>query len=202
MSIPESSFFQQNKSRESLLRAALICFIKEGFGGVSMHQIADEAQTSVQRLIYHFKRPEDLLIELAQMWGESGRLVTLEHLAGLMNAGPIEKIIGISDGMFIWAGRYPNFARLTPVIAQAVSKSEVIRDFQRRTFEIGMARTSGLVALCPKLKAEPESVRNEIARGVFFMIHGAGHFAINTDRLETLEGYRSAVAHSIRMLLS
>src|SRR4051812_17614122 len=99
--VPENSFFKDD-SRDVLLRAALICFVREGFGGASMNQIAQQAKTSVQRLVYHFKRPEDLLMDLAQMWGESGRQVTIGHLAGLIEGGPVEKVVGICDGMFNW----------------------------------------------------------------------------------------------------
>lgn len=198
--VPESSFFKDD-SRDVLLRAALLCFVRDGFGGVSMNQIAQQAKTSVQRLVYHFKKPEDLLIDLAQMWGESGRQVTLEHLAGLVEGGPVEKIIGICDGMFLWMKKYPNFAKLTPVIAQAVGKSKQIREFQRKTFETGLDRTTALVSMCPRFKKLSEAKRGELGLGVYCTIQGAGHLAIDTDQFDNLEIFRASATRSIRALL-
>lgn len=197
--LPEGSFFKDD-SRTTLLRAALVCFVREGFGGVSMNQIAQEAKTSVQRLVYHFKRPEDLLVELAQMWSESGRQVTMEHLASL-GGGPEEKIVGICDGMFLWAKKYPNFAKLTPVILQAIPKSKQIREFQRQTFEIGSARMVQLVQFCPKFKKMNEAKRKEIALGLYCLIQGAGHLVISTDQFDNLETFRAAAERSIRAVL-
>jgi hypothetical protein len=135
------------------------------------------------------------------MWGESGRQVTIEHLAGV-NGGPEEKIVGICDGMFLWAKKYPNFAKLTPVILQAIPKSKEIQMFQRQVFEIGLQRTTMLVSQCAKFSKLSEAKKKEIGLGVYCLIQGAGHLVISTDQFDHLETFRIAAERSIRALLN
>src|SRR5579862_1811003 len=81
-----------------ILVSALSVFSKIGYGA-NITAIAKAAGLSKQRVLYHFKSADEILFALADFWGQTGRQVTIEHLAGLNASSSFDKILGISDGL-------------------------------------------------------------------------------------------------------
>lgn len=189
------------KTKEIILRTALDCFGKYGYGAITITMIAKKSGLSKQRILYHFKTTEELLIELIKQYGDLGREVTIEQLANIMTTSPIEKIIGISDSMFIWAKKYPKYAKLTPAIFQAMLSSPKMKELHEKNLATGLNRIYSLIQLCPEFEILSDQQRWEVAKGIHCLMLGAILYVIGTNDLKNLEFFRQTTSKAIKAIL-
>lgn len=188
-------------TKDKILRTALDCFGKYGYGAITITMIAKKSGLSKQRILYHYKTTEELLIELIKQYGELGREVTMEHLASIMTTSPIEKIIGISDSMFIWAKKYPKYAKLTPAIFQAMLSSPKLKELHEKTLATGLNRIYSLIQLCPEFKILSEQQQWEVAKGIHCLMLGAILYILGTNDLNNLDLFKLTTSKAIKAIL-
>lgn len=70
-------------TREAILEAAYRCIARQGYGAVSMRQIAREAGVALSQLHYYFRAKEYLLVEVLRRTMEQHVQETVSWLAGL-----------------------------------------------------------------------------------------------------------------------
>ena len=172
-----------------------------GFGGVTMTMIAGRAQLSKQIAVYHFKSTEEILLELVNLWGEIGRQVTVEHLASLFTADPTDKLVGMSDGMFIFLKRYPAFGKLTPVIFQAAQHFKAVAKIHDKTLHIGRERIRSFLKASSQYSKASEKELNGSVLGIHCLMYGAILYVIANNAWEETEQLRLATNSSIRSMV-
>ena len=107
----------KNDLRSHILESALKLMNKYGYGALTLSELARESSITKQRLYYHFPTPEDVLIELAKQWSQTGQSLAIQELAN-SHYSKSQKVISISDGMFEWMKMYSELSRLGLVIYQ------------------------------------------------------------------------------------
>lgn len=124
------------KGKEKILDAALDCFAKYGFHGVSMDEIVKQAGVSKGLVYYHFKSKDEVLIEIIKK-----RLEHFNIVADLMEKDKTanEKLKILLDNLKIELTEYSDLNRLmvciflqqdvTPLVKDAMINLEP--DFQR-----------------------------------------------------------------------
>jgi AcrR family transcriptional regulator len=184
-----------DKTRTNILQAGLKSFVSLGYGA-TITDIAKCAKMSKQRVLYHFKNTEEILLELVYVWGELGRLTTIEYLASSVASSSKEKVIAISEATFIWMEKYPEMARLTPVFFQAMNHSLAIKKSFKGTLDTGVERIAGLLG---GRSGNAAALRR--ARGIHSVIVGTALYVIGQNAWEELETYRGVSRQAIEKLL-
>lgn len=184
--------------KHGILNASLQTFIHCGYMGFTFNEVSKEAGISRQRILYHYPTPEDVLLDLTTIWAERGRIIALEHLARITTGSIGDKIVGISDAMFLWMKEYPDLARLSPSILHAAHHSHKIRGIYSKAMELGRARIADLI----ELENKNRGIAEEKAKAIHGIIHGAGLMIVQNDDWSNLELHRRSVEFSIRNLLN
>lgn len=183
--------------KRTILTAALKCFSRSGYGGFTFADVSKETGLSRQRILYHYDEPEEVLLELLAVWAEQGRIVTIEHLARLTSTSYEDKIVGISDAMFFWMQKYPELAKLTPVILHAARANPKVKEIFGKSMQVGRDRVIDLLLLLTK---NPR-LANRLAKVVHGIIMGAGLVIVTSDDWGSMELYRLSSELSIRQVL-
>lgn len=83
-------FSAVNKTQEEqILSAAYMCIAREGYGSVSLRQIAQEAGVAVSQISYHFKNKEGLLLAVIAQAAEKYHNLMRQTIADIQS--PAEK---------------------------------------------------------------------------------------------------------------
>lgn len=196
---PERDLFEDT-TKGSLQFAALECFTQYGFGGTTMTMIAERAGHSKQIATYHFKTTETLLIELTALWGELGRRVTLEHLASLLSADPVDKIVGISDGNFLFAKTYPLLFSLAPVIFHTIGASNAVSKGHEANAQAGLERIKGFLKLGKTFAGLTQKELHALSLALHCQMYGAALYLISARSWEDAEIIRKASNQALRAI--
>ena len=188
-------------AREEILDACLQLFVRYGYGAVTLTSVAKEAGTTKQRVRYYFSDPKNAIIELAKLWGDTGRQVTLEYLAEV-HVGGVPKIQAMSKAMFEWMRRYPALSRLTPILFQTAPHIKELRDLQHQTLHRGLSRIAEILASDTKWAKKRAAERLEIARSAHAIMIGGALYVIALDQYRDMKTYEDACRQALERLLS
>ena len=188
-------------TRTQILMAGLRAFVRLGYGGATISEIAKEAQMSKPRVIYHFAGPDVILEALAQMWGELGRSVTIEHLANLPSESLNDRVVAMSTAMFMWMKKYPDFAKLTPVLLHAGNHNPRIAEMQRLSFDTGKARLTAFLSKRAKPRL-PEARLKDHAQSIHLMMMGACLYVVGVNSWDEIDKIAELTEQSIRNLIN
>lgn len=188
-------------TRTQILMAGLRAFIRLGYGGATISEIAKEARMSKPRVIYHFANPDVILEALAQMWGDLGRSVTIEHLANLPTESLNDRVVAMSNAMFLWMKKHPDFAKLTPILLHAGNHNPRIAEMQRISFDTGKARLAEFLSKRAKPKL-PLARLKDHAQSIHLMMIGACLYVVGINCWEDLDKIAALTEQSIRNLIN
>lgn len=87
---------QKKPTRERLVEAALYLFWLEGYAATSIAEILDRAEVNAGSFYHFFKRKEDLLLAVLQLYIDSLDPVVVAPVRAL-HADPIERVFGILE---------------------------------------------------------------------------------------------------------
>lgn len=187
--------------RQTILLAALEVFCQKGYGSTTLVDIAKKAKLSKQRVHYHCKDVNQILIELTYQWGETGRLVTMEYLAAGIFALPQDKIIGICEGMFLWMRKYPKYAKLSPVMFQAVVNNSEIKQLFRETLSLGIKRIGVFLKQMPKFSRHSPEKLHESAQGIHSVMVGTALYVVGQDLWSEIDAFEKVAVNAIQAIL-
>ena len=113
---------KQSANLDDILRVAMKCFAKKGYGGVSLTSLAKEAGVADSLLHYHFKSKENI-------WKRALKLVGGEIYKGLKDLVPLIKELDgvqqlkILNRQIVYiSARNPEFQQI--IVQEMFSKSE------------------------------------------------------------------------------
>lgn len=190
----------RSETRARILDAGLRAFVHLGYGGATISKIAEAAGMSKTRVIYHFENPDAVLKELAIIWGELGRTVTVDHLASLTSESLDDRIVAMSSAMYRWMKLYPDFARLTPILFHAANHNPKIAELQKATFDKGKARLLEFLSNRSGSRLSPDQLR-EMALAIHLLMIGGSLYLISVNGWDDLERLQSLTESAIRALL-
>lgn len=121
------------KTRESILQAAIVEFVAQGLAGARVDAIAERTQTSKRMIYYYFTSKEQLYVEvLEKMYGHIRHTESSMHLTELE---PVEGLKRLVEFTFDYHDRNVDFVRIVcnENIHQGeyIKQSEVIRSMNQ-----------------------------------------------------------------------
>lgn len=120
---------QAKQGRERLLQVAMTLFMKRGYSGVSMQQIAEEAEMTKGAPYYHFRSKDDLFVQVSVLIiTQLKETLTSEFSRGDSLADRLQKgmlyVLRSTSGDFSqWL---TDFSRLLPIETQGQVLVEVV----------------------------------------------------------------------------
>lgn len=187
---------------EKLLPVALQAFLSEGYGSSSFSELAGRSGLSRQRVNYHYKSLDQVLLRLVQLWAESGRQATIEFLARAILPTPESKILGMLEAVFEWNRLYPELARLTPLISQMSAAISEVSLVYAATMEGGRARVRGFLQEVPSLKKASAKELEDLTQCCHLIMAGGGHYALSLGGWHQSDQAAQAARRVLRELLA
>ncbi len=121
------------KTRELLLRAAIVLFAKKGFDGTSVKDISDRAGTNVSLISYHFGGKEGLYKTGLEQFGKNRLAATQRLLQTPLTREEANLRLGLFiDDMAMWFEEEPDLCAI--VHREADMGFPVARDVFESTF--------------------------------------------------------------------
>ncbi|MGA8312334.1 MAG: TetR/AcrR family transcriptional regulator [Terriglobales bacterium] len=109
MGVKERRERVKSETRDKILDAARELFIREGYEGVSMRQVAEKIEYSPTAIYLHFADKEELFHELVHE--DFARLATV-FTSATMPANPVDRIREIGRTYMEFGTHYPNHYKL------------------------------------------------------------------------------------------
>jgi AcrR family transcriptional regulator len=189
-----------NDSRELIIQAGLRLLNRLGYGSISMVAIAKEAQMTKQRLTYHFKSPDEILLILAQRWAESGRLVTMEYLAN-SNLSGVNRIFVMAEATFEWMKKYEELSRFSLVLFQVSSSFSQLAQAQQDTLNVGLQRILGFLKADDYYKSKSEKELLALSQSIHSILMGSVFYILATNQYKNIGLYKKTCMKSLELLL-
>lgn len=167
-----------------------------GYGALTISEIADRLEVSKQRVYYHFPGAEELVIEIAHRWSESGQLITLKALADTKEEG-FYRIKSMAEGMFDWVQEDPELAKVGLVLYQLTPQLESLRQFMDTARDAARNRIETLLKLDarflkakrPRLDAVITTLHSQMYGSfLYFVAIGGKTESIKSARTTCLDG--------------
>ncbi|MFN3454224.1 MAG: TetR/AcrR family transcriptional regulator [Pseudobdellovibrio sp.] len=162
----------ENKTVQAILNSSLNLLNKYGYGSLSLSSIAKEARTSKQNVYYYYKNTDDILIELATHWSDSGKDITLKALADTPYSQAY-KVLAIAEGMFKWMELYPQLSKLALVLYQTGPHVKKLNQYMNQAQSAGRERIKYFLTSHKKFEALSKNELDNIALQIHTTMYGA-----------------------------
>lgn len=187
-------------TKEAIIQAAIVLVGNGGLGALTLSGLAQQAGLSRQNLYYHFKDPNDVLLYLAERWGQTGQQETLRALAQTTYADS-ERLLAMADGMFQWMEKYPDLARLGVVFYQNANHKK-LKSLLEGVVEKARDRIYDLLLLGnPKLKSYKRSELEPWITSLHSAMYGSYFYSMAVQDSRSLAHHRQSCLATLRALL-
>lgn len=151
MNREENAYFAQFPSQPrkgdhrklEILRAAIACVAQSGYDGATLKAVAEHLGTRRSHIVYYFKDRDELLVGALQLVAVVAQSITVSCVSEAKT--PLEKIVAISDGAFLWAKEYPDQAKFMLLFYYLCTYEETFRKIHFRIRETGFQRVRELL---------------------------------------------------------
>lgn len=186
--------------RSDILGAALKLMNKYGYGALTLSELAREASITKQRLYYHFPTPEDVLIELAKEWSQTGQTLAIHELAN-SHYSKSHKVLSISDGMFEWMKAHFELSRLGLVLYQTGPYIKKLNQFMDTARNAARNRIKSLL-IQDKVFADMSKVNLEkVITELHATMYGFYFYVITLNDFENLKSHKSNCSFALSKII-
>ncbi len=192
--------YHENETKNKVLKAALKMLNQSGFGSLSISELARQAKISKQNLYYHYSSMEEVLIELAQLWSQTGQVCAIEALAASNETGA-QKILAISNGMFDWMRKHQELSKLGLVLFQSGPYIRKMDLFLEKARAAARARLSDHLLRESRFQKMTPVHLNEIVTAVHSVLYGFFLYVIAMNDFENLQLHQQNCNESLNRLL-
>lgn len=148
--------------KDEVLKTSIAILNSTGYGSLTITEIADRLGVSKQRIYYHFPGADELVMEVAKQWSESGQLVTIKALANTKENGCF-RIKTMAEGMFDWVEEDPAMSKVGLVLYQLAPEIPALRKFMDQARLAGRDRIDSLLKLDSRFsKLKPAQMEKTI----------------------------------------
>lgn len=180
----------KNRLKSNILDAALRLMNKYGYGSLTLSELAREANITKQRLYYHFPTPEDVLMELAKQWSQTGQSLTVEELAKSPYSKSL-KVLSISDGMFKWMNSHFELSRLGLILYQTGPHVRKLSQFMSTARNAARERIKLFLTQDPAFADMSKSNLENVITELHATMYGYYFYVIAMNDFENLKHHRS-----------
>jgi AcrR family transcriptional regulator len=172
---------RQGQTRSQLLHAALRVFLRQGFHGASLDEIAEEAGYTTGAVYSNFKGKDDLF--LAVLDAEARRRFPL-HTEAMLTAGSIEQGLRASAReMATYAREHPGWTGVYVEFWTHASRRPELRRRVAEQHERLLDTVGGLLEeWTVRWEIEFALPAREVVRGIYFLSRGMGLEALLADQ--------------------
>jgi len=185
---------------EQVLQASLVILNKFGYGALCLTEVAKHLKVTKQRIYYHYPGSEEILLQLAKKWSESGQLHTLEALACTKENGSY-RVKAMAEGMFNWMEADSDLARLGLVLYQLSPHIKRLGTFMDVAREAGRARMKSLLLLDPQFQKLKAKDLDGIVTVLHSHMYGFFFYAVAMGDFTHLEEIRQNCLNGLQELL-
>jgi len=193
---------KEEPKREAIKRVALDCFLKYGFRGTTIAEIARASDNSKPLVMYHYKTTDEILLELMKEWALSGQGVTIRHMQTLLGKPPEDIIVALMDANSLWMKEHPKMAAFSPILLQASFEIKEVKDFLTEVFTIGRSRIETLLLQIPAMSKKPKREIKSLAQSIHCLIFGTILYVLSQGESEMIAATAEFNRNVIRNALS
>jgi AcrR family transcriptional regulator len=153
-----------DQRRFQIIEAAIECLGREGVQAANLEQVAKRLKTRRSHVTYYFKDWEDLLEAAIKYVIASAQRETIQKIGSA--SAPEQKILGMVEGAFVWAKKYPDQAAVYLYFHYACATEPRFRNLNAEIRGAGLRRLRALLAEMPGARHLPDSDRDEAARSL------------------------------------
>lgn len=183
-----------------ILDASLRLMNKYGYGSLSLTQIADEIGITKQRVYYHFKAVDEILMILAQEWSKTGQAYAIESLAKTHEVG-VFKLIAMSNGMFDWMNEKSELSKLGLVIFQTSPYIKELDQFMTEAKNAGRDRIQSILIQEKTFSKMNKKKIDHVVTTFHSLMYGFYFYIIAMNDFSNLNSHRENCNQSIRRLI-
>ncbi len=170
----------QSRTKKEIIKwAALQCFLKFGFRGTTIAEVARVSKTSKPLVLYHYKITDEILFELMNDWATSGKTTTTNLLHDKLGQSPDELILAILDATILWMREHSQMAQLTPILFQASAEIPDVKNFLFEVFESGRKRIELLLGQIPHFSKMSKKDLKSAAQSIHCLIFGTSLYVLS-----------------------
>lgn len=186
--------------KDKILKNAIQLMNEFGYGALNLSELARYSKMTKQRIYYHFKTPEDILIELASQWVSSGQQTTLEALAKSPESGA-HKVVGMSQGLFNWIKKDYAMARLGLVLFQSAPHIKSLNKIMTLVRSAGRDRIKSFLLTETVFQIMKASQLENVVSTLHSIMHGSYFYVVSLNEKESIELYEKNCELSIRQII-
>lgn len=185
------------KRRETLMLAAIECFVSKGFHQTSIRDIAQTAGVSLGNLYNHFANKEALIISIAEI--EAQELSTYEALFN-SNTSPKHIIQQFIERYVQESSQIVNATLMVEITAEAMRNSAVAEQFDNNRRTLTQALQKVIEKGVNSGEFDPEINQAEAAELILDAIEGASARAVLQQQKLSIETRQALCQHMLKML--
>lgn len=187
------------KSRIALL--SLPFFIEKGIYGLTLSDLSRHLKMSKPAILYHYKTPEDVFLNLMDAWAKSGTEFTNTYLSRYIGQGPDVIISGIMEATLAWLDAEEPFAKLTLAVFLAAQSDKTIEDKLNLLFSGGRQRIFSMLSLSRQKRSKREM--EKVSLRLHSLIVGALTYEMILDeKLHDKKSFRSVQIEKFKETVS
>lgn len=175
--------------KSNILRAALTLMNKYGYGALTLSELSREARITKQRLYYHFPTTDDVFIELAKTWSQTGQTFAIEELAKSHYSKSL-KVLSIGDGMFEWMNEQFELSRLGLILYQTGPHIKKLNQFMDSARNAARERIKSLLIQDKVFAEMSKSNLDKIVTELHATLYGFYFYAIAMNDFEHLKSHK------------
>lgn len=190
----------KNDIEVKILNAGLKLMNQYGYGSLTLSELARQAKITKQRLYYHFPKPEDVLIALAEKWSQTGQEGALKYLAATHEVGAY-KVLAVSEGMFSWMNKHNELSRLGLVIFQSSPHIKKLNYFMEASRNTGRERIRSILLQDKAFMKLSKSKLEDAVTAIHAVMYGFYFYIISMNDFKNLDVHQVNCDESLRRLI-
>jgi AcrR family transcriptional regulator len=128
------------KTKQMILEKSLQCFVKRGFEGASLFELAKSCNTHKPLIIHYYSTIENLQLEVLKFVAITGREFTMSFLASEQKIKIL--LVRYVRSQFAWLKKYPHHGSYVVLCLQRSTHDKQIQALINLFFESSKARIS------------------------------------------------------------
>lgn len=190
----------KDQTKDNILKSAIALMNQYGYGAMSLSELARASQITKQRLYYHFKDSEEILLILAKQWGQTGQEFTIRTLAETHEVGPY-KILAMNKAVFDWMKHDFELSKLGLVIFQSAPHLKSLSDVITKIRSTGRERIHTLLLQDPKFKKMSNKKIEDIVTAIHSQLYGFYFYIVTMNDYKNLDIHEKNCNEALRKII-
>ncbi len=186
--------------KDSILKSAQDLVNQFGYGALSISELARYSNITKQRLYYHFKTPEEIIMVLAERWGRSGQESAIRALANTNEIG-VYKVLAMSQGLFDWMKSDFNLARIGLVLFQSSAHIKSLNEIMTQVRTTGRDRIKSFLMQEKVFQKMKKDQLEEVVTSLHSQMYGAYFYVVTMNDFKKIKDHQRNCDNTLRAII-